>query len=191
MDQGAGQAELLLHPAGEIARQAPFERRQVAEGQQPFDLFGTPSSRHAVDVGVEVDVLHHGQIGIEAEALAHVADLFLDRLGLAHRVPPHDPGFTGGRVHDGGEHAHGGGLAGAVRPDEAEDLTLGDGKIEAVHGRKVVETLGQVVGLYDGKRGVHFPVPGPPAAVPVRISASAGMPGFSSMFGLGMVILTR
>ena len=45
-------------------------------------------SRHAVDVGVEVDVLHHGQVGVEAEALAHVADLLLDRLGLADHVRP-------------------------------------------------------------------------------------------------------
>ena len=40
VDQRAGQPELLLHPAGEVARQPPPERRQVAEGQQPLGPLG-------------------------------------------------------------------------------------------------------------------------------------------------------
>ncbi len=163
VDQGAGKAELLLHPAGEIARLAPFERRQVAEGKEPLYFFGTPFLRHAVDVGVEVDVLHHGQVGIEAEALAHVADLFLDRLGLPDRVPPHDPGFAGGRVHDGGEQAHGGGLAGAVRPDQAEDLPLATVRLRPSTAGRSLKRLVRLSVFMTGSGAIisRSPVPRP------------------------------
>ena len=53
-----------------------------------------PSPRHAVDVGVEIDVLHHRQVGVEAEPLAHVADVLLDPLGLADDVEAGDPGVA-------------------------------------------------------------------------------------------------
>ncbi len=100
VDQRAGQAELLLHAAGEVARQAAFEGRQVAEGQQPLDPLVAALAGHVVDVGVEVEVLHHGQVGVEPEPLAHVADFVLDRLGLADDVMAGHPGLAAVGVHD-------------------------------------------------------------------------------------------
>ena len=42
VDQGAGQAQLLFHPAGEIAGQPLLEGRQVAEGQKTVDFLLPP-----------------------------------------------------------------------------------------------------------------------------------------------------
>ena len=42
-------------------------------------------ARHAVDAGVEAQVLLDGQVLVQAEALRHVADALLDALGLAWR----------------------------------------------------------------------------------------------------------
>ena len=85
-------------PPERLPGQPLLERREVAEGQQPVDLLRAALARHAVDVGVEIDVLHHGEVRIEAEALAHVADVFLDRLGLAHDMAAGDPGVAGRRA---------------------------------------------------------------------------------------------
>ena len=178
VNEGTGEAELLLHPAGEIAGPAAAERGEVAEGKEPVCFVGTLLFRHAVDVGVEVEVLQHRQVGVETEALAHVADLLLNRFRLSYRVPPHHPDDHDPVVRLG-------------RTDEAEQLPFPHGQGEAVHGGQIAEALGEVVGLDGGKGCGHFPVPGSRSPVPVIISASAGMPGFSSMFGLGMVILTR
>ena len=93
VNQGAGQTQLLLHSARQIAGPASLERRQIAEGQQPLDSFLPAAARFAVNVGIEVDVLHHRQVGIETEPLTHVADVFLDLLGLADRMPAGHPGL--------------------------------------------------------------------------------------------------
>ena len=144
VDRGAGEAEFLFHAAGEIARQAAPKRRQVAEGQQPLGLLPPPAARHVVDVGVEVEVLHHGQVGVQPETLAHVADVFLDRLGLADDVPAGHPGVAGRRVHDGRQQPHGGRLAGAVGPDQAEDFPLRHVEVQIDHGGQIAERLRQV-----------------------------------------------
>ena len=47
---------------------------------------------------------------------------------------------------DGGEQAHGGGLACAVRAHKTEDLALVDGKSDIARGEDVAETLRQVFG---------------------------------------------
>ncbi len=184
VDQGAGQAELLLHAAREVSGEPLLERLHVGESQQLVDLLFAPLPCHAIDVGVEVQVLLHAEIGVEAEALAHVADLLLDRFGLAHRVQAEHAGAPAGRRHDPGEHPQGGGLAGPVGSDQDEDLAFGDLQGEVGHRDRLAEPLGQAVEL----DRVHDTAP---AVVASSISASAGMPGLSSPAGLGTSILTR
>jgi hypothetical protein len=106
------------------------------------------------EVGVEVEVLVllHGEVGIEAEALAHVADAILDLLGLVHHMKAVHPGFAGGGLQDGGQQAHGGGLARAIGPHEAEDLAFGLVERQAIHGRDVLEVAGES----GDAQGVHY-----------------------------------
>ena len=156
VDQGAGQAELLLHPPGEIARQTLLEGREVAEGQQAVDLLLAPAARDAVDVGIEVDVLHDRQVAIEAEALAHVADRLLEGLGLAHDVMAGDPGIAAGRLQNARQEPHGRGLARAVGPHQPEDLRLTDAERKLVHGGHAVEGAAQAIGA-DGVHGGQIP----------------------------------
>ena len=146
VDQRAGQAEFLLHAAGEVSRQAAFEGREIAEGQQPPDTLVAALAGHVVNVGVEVEVFHHGQVGIEPEALAHVADFRFDGLGLADDVMPGHPGLAAVGRHDRRKQAHGGRLAGAVGTDKAENLTLLDGQGEAVESSNRIECLGETLG---------------------------------------------
>ena len=68
--QSAGQAELLLHAAGELARQPRGERRQAGEAQQPRDAFGAQVARHGMQVGEQVEVFRDAEIFVQAERAA-------------------------------------------------------------------------------------------------------------------------
>ena len=161
--------------------------------------------RDAVDIGIEMDVFHDGQIGVEAEALAHVADLRLDRLGLPPGVVADHPGLPVGSVHDPGQHPQVVVFPAPSEPTRPNSSPFATVSAETVHGGEVTEALGEIVG-FDGRKGrTHFPVASPwyqrprsrfpsirpRSPVPIKISASAGMPGFSSRSGLGRVILIR
>ena len=86
---------------------------------------------------VHIHVLAHGIL------LGDDADLALDLFALAGEGLAVDADFTGGGQEQGGEHADGGGLPGAVGAEEAKKLTAADGKINAVHRCKGTEALGQ------------------------------------------------
>src|SRR5690606_34568620 len=76
----------------------------------------------AVDAAEQADVLVHGEILIEREPLAHVADVALDRLALGVDVEARDPGDSGGGREKSGEHPDRRRLARAVRAEKAENL---------------------------------------------------------------------
>ena len=59
-------------------------------------------------------------------------------------VEPRHAALAGGGRQQAGEHLDGGGLAGAVGPQEAEDLAGLDLEGHAVHGREVAEAAGEV-----------------------------------------------
>ena len=61
----------------------PARRRlngvEVAENASSASIFSCPPlPRDAVEVGIEVDVLHDGEVGVQTEPLAHVPDLPVD-----------------------------------------------------------------------------------------------------------------
>ena len=152
MDQGAAQTQLLLHAAREPAGQAAGKGSQSAEGQQPLTPLATLAAGHSEDIGVEGDILPHGQVRVEAETLAHIADLALDPFGPGRKYTAQylQPAFL--RIEDTGQHAQGGGLAGTVGADQAKELSLGDGEGQAIHGGQLAEATCEVVGCNDFHR---------------------------------------
>jgi hypothetical protein len=84
--------------------------------------------RHAVDVAQQVEALDHRQVPPQLGALAehhadprHVASF----AGARERQPIH-LAAAGGRLQDAGEDLDGGRLAGAVGPDQADQLALSE-----------------------------------------------------------------
>ena len=78
----------------------------------------------AVQVALGAQVLFHGQRFVQALRLEDDADLAADFGGLARHVAAGDHGAALGGHHHGGENAEEGGLAAAIRPQQAEDLAL-------------------------------------------------------------------
>src|SRR5260370_17093485 len=74
----------------------------------------------------------------------------------------HARGARGG-VRERAEDLDGGGLARAVRPEEAEGLSPGHLEVDAAHGLDLTVLLGQAGGGYDRPR---------PPVVPARLVAS-------------------
>ena len=76
-------------------------------------------------------------------ALAGQADLEPHRGRLAHDVVAHHLGVAGVGPQDSGQHAHCRGLAGAVRPEQAEHAGLSGFEVDAVERGDIAEPLRQ------------------------------------------------
>lgn len=94
--------------------------------------------------------LVHREIGIEPEALAHVGQMVAHPRGIGGHVHPGHPHLSGVGGHDPGQDSQGGGLAGAVRAHQAEDLAVGHLQVESVQGGEVAEAPGQAPGVNGG-----------------------------------------
>src|SRR5690606_31757530 len=86
-----------------------------------------------VEVALKPEVLPPGEGVVHGQILGDVADLAADGKGVDGGVQPHHPHGTAGGTEEGGEHHDGGRLAGAVGPEEAEDLPLLHLEGEAPH----------------------------------------------------------
>src|SRR5215813_595432 len=103
--EGAGEAELLLHAAGQPASQALGEGCERGHFQETRILTLAFGCIDAVQVGVEVEVLRDAQIFVEAESLWHVADAVLDSLRLRYYVEVQHLERAGIRRHESGHQA--------------------------------------------------------------------------------------
>ena len=89
-NQRAGQPQLLLHPARQPAGQAVGERSQRRHLHQPRVAFPPLRGGDTVHVGIEVQVLQNAQVLVQPEPLRHVADAFLDLLGVGGHIDIQD-----------------------------------------------------------------------------------------------------
>ena len=134
MHEGARQVEPALHAAG-VGLGAAVGG--VCEAQELEQLGGTlprllPGD--SVEAALELEQLAPGLHRIEADLLERHADPAPHLGPVLDDVEAGDPRAAGGGRKQGAEHPHGGGLAGAVRAEEAEDLAGGDRQVDVAHG---------------------------------------------------------
>ena len=86
-----------------------------------------------IHAGVIDDLLAGSRLGVGRAALGDIADAspHSDRVGP--QIAPGHCGFATAWLEQGGEHPQGGGLPGAVGPEETDDLTGIDGEVDAAH----------------------------------------------------------
>jgi len=110
---------------------------------------------HPEEAAVEVEVLPDGQRAVERVRLRNDADQLLGHGRVANDVDTAHERSARGRDDARREHAGRGGLAGAVGPQEAEDLTLVDRQVHPVdRGDAARVDLGQIDRL-DHAAGSH------------------------------------
>src|SRR6266511_4377608 len=130
MDERAAEGELLLHAAGERCGPPVLEWFELAVDR--LDLFVLALDRRAEHRRKERQVLLDAEIRIQREASGHVAHALAQHTVVAHDVEIEDRRAT--RIGDEQRHEYPKErrLAGAVGPDEAEELTLLNGERHVV-----------------------------------------------------------
>ena len=166
-DERAGEAELLLHAAREPPRQPAGERPERRHLHEARIALRPLGDGDAVQVGVEVEVLLHAQVLVEAEPLRHVADPVLHRCGLLPTSMPSTSSLPESGAMRPADEPDQRGLAGAVRSDERGELAVAD--IE----RHVVER-------HDGLAGLAAERLADVLAADREASVAHGMPRLSS-----------
>ena len=132
--QRPGDADPLLLASGQLARIAVGELGVEADQVEQFrDPFVDPALVPFQKFGDGRDVLADGAVGEEPDLLDHVADLPPEDGGVAvldGAVADEDVAL--GHLDGAVDHAHGGRLAAAGRPDQHADLAGRDLEVEVV-----------------------------------------------------------
>ena len=150
MYEPAGYFKAAAHAAGIGFNEAVGPVRKVYQGEHLVYLGIYLPPGHAVEHGMQVKVLPRGQQVVDAGLLENYADVLahLERLG-GYVVPGYQRG-AGGGLHQGGQHAYQGSLAGAVGAEQAEHFPLGYFQRHAVYGGHLGVALDQVLCFNSG-----------------------------------------
>jgi hypothetical protein len=131
VDQGGSQVEPaphaagvgLGHPVGGLDQVEPLEQLVGPRGRPVLE---------PVEGAEQPQVLAAGEVLVDGGVLAGQADPAADGARPGDDVDAVDQRAAGVRAQQRGEHAHGGGLAGAVGPEQAEHGAALDGERDAV-----------------------------------------------------------
>jgi hypothetical protein len=114
MHEAAGDLQPAAHAArersdhGVLAVPQPDHRHHLAHpGRDEIGL-------HAVQVGVQAQVLGSGQVAVERRVLEDEADVAADVVALGDHIMPRDPGLARRRARQRAQHVDRGRLAGPV-----------------------------------------------------------------------------
>ena len=133
-DDRAAHRDALPLPAGELARFAVEVRLEV---EQPCDVAHALHPflfRDSLLLEREAHVLCDVEVGIERIVLKHHCDVACPRRNARDIVAAdEDPAIV--ERFEPGQHPERGRLARSGRPDEHEQLAVGDRKVQLVHGR--------------------------------------------------------
>ena len=140
VQQARGERQALLPAAGQLAGELVARDRRGRAARAPPRRACAPSSI-AVHARDEAQVLADRQVLPEREALRHVADVALDRLGLAPDVEAEARALAAVGRQQPAEHPDRRGLAAAVGPEEAEDLAAAHRQREILDDVMAAEAL--------------------------------------------------
>src|SRR5205807_1386592 len=144
-EQGVGQADALAIALGQGADELATDVGQPAAVDDGLDAAAGLAAVQALDAGAEAEVFGGTHLGVERAVLRHVADAASDFERVPEDVKAVDGGGAGGGGQEAGEDAHGGRLAGAVGPEEADHTAARHVEGDVADGGVVAEKLGQLV----------------------------------------------
>ena len=174
--QCTAECELLLHATRQRGGATRLERLQLAVDRRDLlVLLFDGGAEHRCE---EAEVLLDTEVGIQREAAGHITDLAPQRPEISNDVAAEHA--CAPRVGDDErrEDAEERRLAGAVRPDEAEQLTRVDREGDVVERDRLLVSFDHPLGA-DGDRLGHRD------AVTTPNWTSAGMPILRSPLGFG------
>ncbi len=150
MDYRDRQRQPLPDAGWKPVRQSGKVSRQIELPRHLHDAYRHLRCRQPKQSRMQLQILMHGELGVEREGLRHEADAapHLD-VGRVGGVPEYPCLPFRGRQQPG-EHLHGRGLAAAVGADKAEDLAAVDTEAHVVDRGKRTEAPCQIARLDGG-----------------------------------------
>ena len=110
--------------------------RRLGQPDQLEQLGGAPPAGRPLDpvqAALQLEQLASGLNRVEADLLERHADAVANCIAVGDHVMSGDRGAAAARRQQRAQHPHHGRLACAVRPEEAEDLSLGHAQIDLAH----------------------------------------------------------
>src|SRR5262249_47439627 len=144
---GAGERQALLEAERQLPGIGAELRFQIESGRDTTNSLATSSARQSVSASEKLQVLAHAQVAVERELLCHVAGAPPPRRRRLVEVEAVDAGGALAGAQQAAHHLEGCGLAGAVRPQKAENLAARDGEGDAVRCREAAEAAGEALRL--------------------------------------------
>src|SRR5262249_14618447 len=123
---------------------------QPAAVDDGVDAAGGAAAVQALDAGAGAEGLGDAHLGGEGAVLRHVADAAAHLEGVPEDVEAVDGGGAGSGRQEAGKDPHGGGLAGAVGPEEADDAAARHVEGDVADGGVVAVELGESVNVDHG-----------------------------------------
>jgi hypothetical protein len=130
-DDRASHRDALALSAGERLGFAVEERFQVQQLRRVLHPATNISFGHTCDLQREAHVVGHAHVRVERVVLEHHRDVPVARREVGH-LPRADADGSHVDVFEPGQHPQAGGLAAAGRPDEDQELAVGDLEVQLV-----------------------------------------------------------
>jgi hypothetical protein len=145
-DERGGEVEPAAHAAG-VGLGGPVAGLVELEALEQLARAGPRCAlAEVIEAPDHLEVLVAGEVLVDRGVLTCEPDVGAQLGRLGHDVEAGDAGAAPIGLEQRGEDAHGGGLAGAVRPEQAEDGALLRLEVDAVESDDVAVGLGQAGG---------------------------------------------
>ena len=133
-DQSLGQAYALAVTMGQVAHQFAAHIVQARAVDEVIQVGLLAARWHFLDFSHEIQVRLDPLVGVQGHVLWHEADAPAHGNGVGHDIVASDMGRTAAGGQRTGQDFHGGGFAGPVGAQEADNFALRDLKTEALQG---------------------------------------------------------
>ena len=142
VEEPPGDLKAPPHPAREGLDDIVFPVGKLNEFQELIDSLVPYIRRDAVEPGREIHVLPCREFFVRLWSWKTIPIDLLTPSSSRSTSMPFTVAGPLARLEHGSEHGKGGCLAGAVRPEKAEDFALDDLKGYVIHGDEIVESRG-------------------------------------------------
>ena len=157
MNQAPRDLKTAPHSAGECLGLGIAPLEQVHSHQQLFDTAQALRFGNLVELGIDGEILFHGQVDIAGERLGNDTNHSSDGIGFARDIMACDDGLPAGDRNQRRHHADERAFASAIWPQQAEDFSVGDLERDAFDRFEIAVALHDVFDS-DGRAclaGVH------------------------------------
>ena len=151
MDDGLGEAGAMTIAFGEGVHALETDRFEEAHFDDVVDGRGAGVAAQAAQFGAKVEESLHRHVGVSRGVFREVAEEAFggDRIGGDVKAAHGNLAGAGG--NEAGDHAHGGGFAGAVGAEKSEHFPPLDGKGNIIDGQFGAERLAQIFNFNHSK----------------------------------------